>query len=120
MYASLIRPNSLTVNWNGLVLGSIAAAVNNSLASCSLTGFGNSVLYNKNQTNNYIHSSNFNVNYSLNAPNTMFLSETKHRPDNFFNYVKWQINNWFFQRCKAHDANINIWFWNKRSTFKQD
>lgn len=45
MYASQIRPNSLTVNWNGLVLGSIAAAVNNSLASCSLTGFGNSVLY---------------------------------------------------------------------------
>lgn len=99
MYASQIRPNSLTVNWNGLVLGSIAAAVNNSLASCSLTGFGNSVLYNINETNNYIiyiYSNYLNANYSLNTSNTMFLSEAKHRPDNFFNYVEWQINNWFF------------------------
>jgi len=96
MYASQIRPNSLTVNWNGLVLGSIAAAVNNSLESCSLTGFGNSVLYIINQTNNYIHSNYLNINYLLNTSNTMFLSEAKHRPDNFFNDVEWQINNWFF------------------------
>jgi len=65
MYASLIRPNSLTVNWNGLVLGSIAAAVNNSVASCSLTGFGNSVLYNINQTYNYTHSNNLDVKCKL-------------------------------------------------------
>lgn len=43
-YASQILPNSLTVNWNGLVLGSIAAEINNSEASFSQTGFGNKVL----------------------------------------------------------------------------
>lgn len=118
MYASQIRPNSLTVNWNGLVLGSIAAAVNNSLASCPLTGFGNSVLYKIIQTNNYIHFINLNLNYSLNTSNTMFLSVTKHTSDNFFNNVEWQINNWFFQRCKTYNTHINIWFWNKCFTLK--
>lgn len=44
IYASQIRPNSLTVNWNGLVFGSIAAVINNSEESFSRTGFGNRVL----------------------------------------------------------------------------